>query len=185
MDPTGASQPDAPLIVFINGAFGIGKTTVARALTRLLPRSVIFDPEMIGIPLQRSARLVGRKVDDFQDLRAWRTFTILGLRAARALSPTVIVPMAFSDPRYLEEVRRGAARFDDRVHHFCLTAPLTVVQQRLASRGTHPASHPWEYRRAAECCEAHRDQRFATHVDATTRSADQLASEIVTLLGTG
>ena len=64
--------------MFLNGAFGIGKTTVARALVKRLPRAVLFDPEPIGVLLQRF-----RRVDDFQDLRAWRRLTIFGIRIAR------------------------------------------------------------------------------------------------------
>jgi hypothetical protein len=170
------------VIIFLNGAFGIGKTAVARALNRRLPRSVLFDPEMIGGPLQLSARLFGREVDDFQDLPSWRRLTIVGLRAARAVSPVVIVPMAFSDPGYLQEVRIGAERFDPSVHHFCLVAPLDVVHQRLQARGALPGSHKWEYRRAAECCVAHRDDRFRHHIDATAGDPDQLAAQIANLL---
>ncbi|MEX2179559.1 MAG: AAA family ATPase [Gemmatimonadaceae bacterium] len=166
------------VILFLNGAFGIGKTAVARALRRRFPRSLVFDPEKIGGPLQLAARIVGREADDFQDLRTWRQLTIVGLRIARAVSPTVIVPMAFSDWGYLEEVRSGAEGFDRRVHHFCLIAPLAVVQQRLHARGADPVSHPWEYRRAAECCAAHQDQRFVRHIDATAGTPDQLAAEI-------
>jgi hypothetical protein len=166
------------VIIFVNGAFGIGKTAVARALVRHFPRSLLFDPEKIGGPLQFAARSVGRDVDDFQDLRAWRRLTILGLRAARALAPTVIVPMAFSDQGYLDEVQRGAEAFDPHVYHFCLIAPLSVVQQRLRARGSDPVSHAWEYRRAAECCAAHQDQRFLRHIDATAGDPEQLAMVI-------
>ena len=45
------------MFVLINGAFGIGKSTVARELGSLLPRSVIFDPEWVGLGLQRSQRI--------------------------------------------------------------------------------------------------------------------------------
>jgi hypothetical protein len=166
------------MIIFLNGAFGIGKTAVARALARRFPRSVLFDPEKIGGPLQLAARLLGREVEDFQNLHSWRTLTIVGLRAARALSPTVIVPMAFSNQGYLDQVRSGAERFDHRVYHFCLVAPLVVVQQRLQSRGADPVSHAWEYRRAAECCAAHEDERFLHHIDATASTPDQLAAQI-------
>ena len=36
------------MYVLINGAFGIGKSAVARELRTLLPGSVIFDPEWPG-----------------------------------------------------------------------------------------------------------------------------------------
>ncbi len=36
------------MIVWINGAFGAGKTTTARELIELIPNSTLFDPEVIG-----------------------------------------------------------------------------------------------------------------------------------------
>ena len=175
----------SPMIVLLNGAFGIGKTAVARALTRRLPWSSIFDPEKIGIPLQRAARLMGRTVDDFQDMQLWRRLTVVGLRASAALAPCVIVPMTFSEPRYLDEIRRGAQRFDRHVHHFCLVAPLEVVQERLRARGDQPDTHPWEYRRAAECCDAHRSDWSRQHIDASAATPTQLAAHIADAIRNG
>ena len=39
------------MIVWINGAFGAGKTTTARELIDLIPNSTLFDPEVIGAAL--------------------------------------------------------------------------------------------------------------------------------------
>ena len=163
------------MILLLNGAFGIGKTTVARLLVKRLPRAVLFDPELIGIALQRITR-----VDDFQDLRAWRRLTVAGLRIVRRFRPNVIVPMAFSNPAYLEEIRSAAERIDDRVLHVCLVAPLPVVEERLRRRG----AEPWSFRRAAECCVAHESVVFATHVNAE-RDPHELAEELRNQLAVG
>jgi hypothetical protein len=100
------------VILLLNGAFGIGKTTVARALVTRMPGSVLFDPEMIGIPLQRVARAVGRTVEDFQDLRTWRSLAVLGLRLARARWATMLrgAPRCgLCDPRRCGEQNAGRA----------------------------------------------------------------------------
>lgn len=167
------------VILLLNGAFGIGKTTVARALVRRLPRSVVFNPEIIGIPLQRLARLTGPGMDDFQDLYLWRQLVIAGLRATRLLWPNVVVPMAFSNAVYLEEIRAALGRFEPRVLHFCLVAPVEVVHQRLRGRGATPAGAPWEYRRASECCLAHEGGAFSLQVSAVGRDPNQIADELL------
>jgi predicted kinase len=158
-----AHRRDSPVFVLIDGAFGVGKTTVARELRRLLPRAALFDPEWVGLALQR---LPGLRVPDFQDLRAWRRGTVAAARAVGAWRPTVVVPMAFSDPAILEEIRAGLARSRRPVLHVCLTAPLDVVRARLAARGEPYGDPAWEWvhRRAAECCDAHADPAFAVHV---------------------
>src|SRR5690606_28704051 len=126
------------MYVLLNGSFGIGKTTVARQLRARLPGAVIFDPEWIGLVLQR---LPGGRVEDFQDLPRWRRLTVLGARLAGVLGSPVIIPMTFSEPAYLHEVRTGLARTGRSVRHYCLTAPLDVVRGRLAARG-EPADDP-------------------------------------------
>ena len=160
------------MILFVNGAFGIGKTTVARLLVKEMPGAVLFDPELIGIALQRITR-----VGDFQDLRSWRRLTGIALRIIRRFRPNVIVPMAFSNPAYLEEIRAAAERADDRVLHVCLVAPLEVVHERLRRRG----AEEWCFRRAAECCAAHESGAFARHVNAE-REPREIVEELQSLL---
>ena len=164
------------MVILINGAFGIGKTTAARLLSRRLPASLVFDPEPVGVLLQRSRGLLGAPVDDFQDIPAWRRLSVFGVRALRRLRPHVIVPMAFSNLSYLEEIRAGIARFEPRVFHFCLVAPEAVVIERLRRRSHGVASRDlsWQLRRAAECCAVHREAAFAEHVPAGDRTPEEL-----------
>jgi hypothetical protein len=169
------------MVFFINGAFGIGKTTVARSLSRRIPGSVIFDPERIGFVLQRFRRISGRPVEDFQDLRSWRRLSILGIRAARAFRPHVIVPMAISSLSYLREIREGVARFEPRAPHFCLIAPLPIVRERLQRRSgwSTEEGRAWQYRRAAECCSAHEGAGFEERIPTGDRTADQVTEYLL------
>jgi len=162
------------VIVLLNGAFGVGKTTVARLMVARLPRAILFDPELIGFFLQRVTR-----VEDFQDLRSWRRLTILGLRMTRMFFPNVIVPMAMSNPAYLDELRAGIARFEPRVLHYCLIAPLEVIHERLQSRRVDVRDAAWQHRRAAECCAVHAGPEFAIHIATQDRDAAAIADELV------
>jgi adenylylsulfate kinase-like enzyme len=169
----GRTADEGSVILFLNGAFGIGKTTVARALKKRLPRVLLYDPELVGIALQRITR-----VDDFQDLRAWRRLTILGLRIARLVRTNVIVPMAISNPAYLQEIRDGVRRFEPHVVHVCLVAPVDVVHARQQQRGATGADAAWQFRRAAECCIAHAGEEFAEHVSAQ-RGVEEIVDELL------
>jgi hypothetical protein len=172
------------LIVFVNGAFGIGKTTVAARLRERVPGSAIFDPERLGYVLRRLpgwVPLEGRGTDDYQDLPLWRRGSVRGIRLVRAFRPVVIVPMAFSNPGTLQEFVSGVRRFDPAVRHFCLTAPLAVVRERLERRG--PTE--WMLRRAAECCAAHRSAEFSEHIATERLTAEQVAAEIEARMGIG
>jgi hypothetical protein len=168
------------LIVFLNGAFGVGKTVVARHLRRRLPASAIYDPELLGFVLQRLPRLAPRDTEDFQDLPLWRRGSVRGIQLVRTFRPTVLVPMTFSNLDYLREILSGVQRFDSQVRHFCLTAPLAVVEARLARRGSDPTHRvtAWQLRRAAECCAAHAAPEFSEHVATDHRDVREVAMEI-------
>jgi hypothetical protein len=168
------------MVVFINGSFGIGKTTVARLLAAQLPSSGVFDPEPIGLVLSRLALLLPLKerTDDFQDLVRWRRTSIQGIGLALRFRKTVLVPMAFSNAWYLGEF---VSHFRGRAVptlHFCLTAPHRVVLERLRGREGRRGATSWMLRRAAECCEAHNAPAFAEHIPTADHSALEVANQI-------
>ncbi len=73
-------------VLWINGCFSTGKTTVATLLAARLPDAFLLDPEVIGGVLRD--RLVPPQVypDDFQDLSLWRTFTREAVGTRRSAS---------------------------------------------------------------------------------------------------
>jgi len=166
-----------PIYVLVNGAFGIGKTSVAKELRLQLPDAVTLDPERIGFILQR---LPGYSRSDFQDLPAWRRLTVASAWVLGCLRRIVVIPMAISELAYLDEIRTGLAATGRPVLHYCLVAPLAEVRRRLASRGEayDDPRWAWVYRRAAECCDVHAGVEFRKHVRAADRSPRDIASEI-------
>ncbi len=67
------------MIIWLNGAFGAGKTTAACELHRRLPDSFVYDPENIGYFLRKNTPpQCGRP--DFQDIPLWRGFNYEALK---------------------------------------------------------------------------------------------------------
>lgn len=62
------------MILWVNGAYGIGKTSVCNELQNRLPVSHLFDPEAIGDVIRNVLPLSLWK-DDFQDYPFWRRAT--------------------------------------------------------------------------------------------------------------
>jgi thymidylate kinase len=168
------------MVVFINGSFGIGKTTVARLLVRHVSRSTIFDPEPLGLVLAQLARFLPLKerTDDFQDLRAWRRGCVRAIQVATRIRSTVIVPMTFSNASYLAEMVSPFRGRGVLTLHYCLTAPPHVVLERLQGREGRRGPSAWQLRRLAECCAAHQGREFAEQVPTDGRSASDLAMDL-------
>ena len=122
------------MLIWVNGAFGGGKTQTAHELQRRLPGSVICDPEFIGFGLHRTSPPALR--GDFQDLVSWR----LGVREVLDLAltgqpGTVIAPMTLTDPTYFAEILGWLRDQGHDVRHFALLADRETVKRRLYERG--------------------------------------------------
>jgi AAA domain len=176
------------MIVLINGSFGVGKTTIAKLLRHSLPGSAIYDPELVGFVLRRLPKWIklnGAGSDDYQNIALWRRSAVAGVRLFRLFaSGPIIVPMAFSRRDYFDEVVTGIRPLDSEVRVFCLRAGLATVKKRLVERGTKiegPGTE-WIARRIIECVEAHKDLHFGEPVDTESRSAREVAEEIINRL---
>ncbi|MFF9497486.1 NUDIX hydrolase [Streptomyces flaveolus] len=123
-------------VVWINGAFGAGKTTTARELIELIPNSTLFDPEVIGAAL---AHLLPPKrlaeAGDFQDLPIWRRLVIDTAAAMLGeLGGTLVVPMTLLRQDYRDEIFGGLAARRIAVRHVLLAPAETILRERIAAR---------------------------------------------------
>jgi 8-oxo-dGTP pyrophosphatase MutT (NUDIX family) len=136
------------IVVWINGAFGAGKTTTARELIELIPNSTLFDPEVIGgtltdlLPAKHLA-----EVGDFQDLPIWRRLVIDTAAALLAeLGGTLVVPMTLLRQDYRDEIFGGLAARRIPVRHLVLTPAETILRARIAGREIPPGLPDGEIR---------------------------------------
>lgn len=122
------------MIIWINGAFGAGKTTAAYALHRRLENSFVYDPENVGFFLRKNMPEECR-THDFQDMRLWRGFNYQFLKEIdETYRGTVIVPMTLVRPAYYEEIVRRLADEGVTVLHVILYAKRDTILKRLKKR---------------------------------------------------
>ncbi|MBM7171697.1 NUDIX domain-containing protein [Streptomyces sp. G44] len=128
------------MIVWINGAFGAGKTSAARELIELIPHSTFFDPEVIGgalphlLPPKRLA-----EVSDYQDLPIWRRLVVDTAAALLAeLGGVLVVPMTLLRQEYRDEIFGGLASRRIPVRHIVLTPDETILRARISGREVPP-----------------------------------------------
>ena len=136
-----------PVIIWLNGGFGAGKTTLAEELRRRLPDAVWYDPEDVGLMLWKWTA----PNDDFQHLPSWRELVVAtALSLRRHHAETLIVPMSLIRDDYRAEILGGLADAGEDVLHVFLEADADALRQRLSTRVPPPdnpaagqSSHEW------------------------------------------
>ena len=116
------------MIIWINGAFGVGKSSVTTELLRLAPDLSVFDPEEIG-ELVTAVRPA--PTGDFQDLPVWRRLvgTVAGALAEHAPGP-LLVPMTLLVEDYARQIFTGVR---NQGHHL-IPVVLHCAPDELAER---------------------------------------------------
>lgn len=170
------------MLIWINGAFGAGKTHTAHELHRRLPGSHVADPELIGFAMHKM--LPGSARDDFQDLPGWRPAVVATLRAAeRAARGPVLVPMTIVRDDYFDEII-GTLRAELDLRHYALLASPETLRQRLGSRLEAVGARllggddTWAMRQIDRCTTALASARYASHVPTDDRSLDEVVETI-------
>jgi predicted kinase len=180
------------VLVWINGAFGAGKTQTAFELHRRVPGSHVADPELIGFAIHRMLPASAR--EDFQDRPQWRAAVVATLADAvaahRADSPgPVIVPMTLVRPSYFDEIMSGLRDAGVPVRHFSLMASPETLHRRLRTRGAFwlgralGREDTWAMAQITRCVTALATDQFADHVDTEDRQIDDVVEDIAARAG--
>ena len=170
----------APDVIWVNGAFGVGKTAVAELLVEQIEDATLVDPELIGEMLRQFAPAASQTAD-WQDMPAWRSLTREALASlARDRHAPLVVPMTIVRVDYLDETVGALRASGIDVRHFTLVASRETVLARLVARDVD--DNQWARDQVARCVDALSDPRFAEHVDAEARKSADVASDILARL---
>ncbi|WP_340383663.1 AAA family ATPase [Streptomyces sp. SS7] len=161
------------MIVWVNGAFGSGKTTLVGELRPRWPEALVYDPEMVGFVLRR---IVDVPTGDFQDLPLWRRQVAdLAVGLVEEYGRPVLVPMTLVDPGYVSEIFGALRNAGIELHHFFLDVPRPELEKRIDGRSLVPD-------------DPERDERIRSwakdRITACRAAADTLPADTVFLNGT-
>jgi len=87
------------VVILLNGAFGVGKTTVARRLVERLPAGAFYDPERIGFVLRRLPRFVPMRGRGAEPWSFWRA-----AECCEAHADSFFAEQVTTDDRTLDEI---------------------------------------------------------------------------------
>jgi chloramphenicol 3-O-phosphotransferase len=163
------------VVVWINGPFSAGKTSVAEVLVREV-NGHLLDPEVLGCTLRDHIVPAVGYPGDFQDLALWRTFTRDAvLDVADRFNGPVIVPMTVARREYFAEIIE-AIRARHALHHFTLLASRDEILRREATRPDDTGG--WSAKTLDRLLPELADSRYAEHLDAERLTPVEIARVI-------
>ncbi|MGK9461817.1 AAA family ATPase [Streptomyces sp. G6] len=178
------------MIIWINGAFGSGKTTLVAELRARVPTALVFDPESVGDLL---GSIVTSTSGDFQDIPLWRT-EVAAIAAGLVLQyrRPLLVPMTLVEKEYVTEIFGLLEKAAVGVEHFFIDAPAEVLAARIDGRTEHPddpeaeaASRTWCKRQIQPCIRKARELPASVVRLDGEKPAGVLADEILERVGSG
>ena len=172
------------MIIWINGAFGSGKTTTAFELHRRLENSFVYDPENVGYFIRRNSPPMFSE-GDFQDFPLWREMSLQMLRLIISrYDGTLIVPMTLVNPDYYAEIVTTLQSEGVELHHFILSVTKKNLLKRLRSRNiTGKGRDSFAIRSIDRCLYAFRHHIKETKVAADSITVDEIVEEIAAACG--
>ena len=168
------------MLLWINGAFGSGKTTAAYELKARYPHLHVLDPEEIGFT-QRRLLPPDLRGGDFQDQPLWRAWVYDLLEVASRSSHPVIVPMTLVNPEYFSQIVERLRSSGLDVRHVTLMASRATLLKRLARRRDGPNS--WPAQQIERCVSALEQPEFANHLDTDALTFDEVVEAMAREVG--
>ncbi|MBC9873245.1 AAA family ATPase [Macrococcoides bohemicum] len=161
-------------IIWINGAFGVGKTTISNLLKAKIINSIIFDPEIAGTMLNKIYPEEIKK-DNFQDYIEWRNINNEILRKLiEGTDKIIIIPMTITNLNYYQEIVSG---LDSKIIcQFLLVADDNTLIDRLNSRNE---SDRWPYDQIYHCIGSFDSIDFGTRIDTNVMNLDAIVEVII------
>ncbi|MWV44288.1 AAA family ATPase [Paenibacillus sp. HJL G12] len=169
------------MIIWVNGAFGAGKTQTAHELQRRIPNSYIYDPENAGYFIRKNIP-AGMAKNDFQDHLVWRETNYGMIKYIHdEYDGTLIIPMTIVDPGYFDDIVGRLRRDGVDIHHFALCATRETLLKRLRSRGENDRS--WAAQQIDRCMEGLSLPVFGQQLQTDGMTISEVVEAIAVTLG--
>lgn len=167
------------MIIWINGAFGSGKTQTAFELNRRIPNSFVYDPENLGFFLSKNIPSDIKK-SDFQDYEIWRELNFSLIKdIENKYDGALIIPMTLVNPQYFNEIVNSLRNSGVDIKHYVLMASKETLIRRLKSRGEGVNS--WAAKQIDRCINGLSNDVFNHHIDTENMSIEDVAEKIAVM----
>lgn len=134
------------MIVWLNGTFGVGKTTASSYLAAGDSRLRHFDPEWVGYMLANN--LSDHAVTDFQHYPSWRRLVpLVAHEIVQFTGQHLVAAQTVLVEDYWRELVAGLADLGHEVFHVLLDADSSTLHTRIDTDEQEPAHiRPWRHK---------------------------------------
>jgi len=168
------------LILWINGAFGCGKSSVAEIISKRVSKAFVYDPEQVGYFLWDNFPEEMKRKENFQHLQIWREFNYKILKhIANNYDGIIIVPMTIYEKQYYDEIIGNLINDAIAVKHFILSATKQTIIERLIQRGE--SADCWAANHIEKCLNAFNADISEQKINTEFKGINEIASEIIAL----
>ena len=172
------------MIIWPNGPFGVGKTTVGRILVRRLGDALLYDPEPFGAALRAVVAPID-VAEDFQQLRAWPALVVRAAAVIReTYGGTLVMPMTVLDHVRCDTLTAGLHAIDSDLD---LSARRDRGDAAYADPGRPEIDgpHTWCLQHLERGLKLCMDESFGEANATDDRSPEHIASAILKRVANG
>lgn len=166
------------MIYWINGPYGVGKTTIAKLLKERLKKAYIFDPELVGNAIRDNYPKELFK-ETFEEYPLWlETNYKLLSDIYNKYDGDIIVPMTLlREESYLQIIKRLQ---DDGVDIFYifLDGDKQTLHHRMVELGREEPDG-WCVKHIPICLNVQKEERHARHINTAGKTPEEIVDNIL------
>lgn len=165
------------MIIWINGPYGVGKSTLAEVLQKYLPNSFIFDAEQVGNAVRDNmpARFFR---ETFEEFPLWQEMCYRLLKELdEVYDGCVLVPMTLKLPASHDAILQRLRDFGAEIVHILLEADHDTVHDRIIQRGEEEDC--WCMQNIDTCIRAQKDYPCDLRLQTAGKTVEELAHQVV------
>lgn len=166
------------MIIWIDGPYGVGKSTLAERLAELDPRGFVFDAEEVGNAVRENTPRELYNGAIFEGYPMWFEMCVALLTdLSRRYDGTIYVPMTLTEPDSFKKIAAPLRDNGIEARHVLLESTFEVVRDRILERGEEEGC--WCMENIGLCLERQRDFENVIRLRSVEKTVDQLAAELL------
>ena len=168
------------MIYWLNGAYGVGKTTVANRLLPLLRNAHLFDPELVGNGI-RDNYPEALFCETYEEYPIWLETNYRLLKDLHARHDRdIVVPMTLLREGSYTAIIERLLRDGIPVRYIFLDGDAETLRHRMVDLGREEPDS-WCVGHIPVCLAAQAADTHAVHIPTVNRTPEDIADEIAAL----